>query len=230
MGLRDDWNSLGKDQFLRKYAPLLEFILLFALVVIAIIKPSWVTITWQVVALIVLLLGTPYVPLIKRISYGDWEAELATLVETAEETVEGPEVSEEDSDVESRVSNLEEMLLRQLEEDPKVALAKLRMELEDVLREFALSRGFDHEREYIRFHEVLEFLRGNTEVMDRDLYGDIRKVREVANEAIHGGEISRSTARRIIQVGLRVLERIYYEADRPINTDPSVPAFSEQDI
>lgn len=228
MGIRSDWSDLEGDQFLRKYAPIAEFVFLFVLVVSALLFPDLVVLTWQLVALILLLVAIPYIPLIKRVSYGDWEAELETLVQSAEEAVEAADVSEEDSDVETRAAKLDEMLQRQLEEDPKVALAKLRIELEDVLKGFAIQRGFDQDQEYIRFHEVLEFLRANADVMDRDLYGDIRKVRDVANQAIHGGEIDRATARRIVQVGIRVLERIYYEADADINADPSVPAFSEQ--
>lgn len=229
MGIRSELSRLDGNQFLRKYAPVAEFVFLFVLVIADILYPYLVIITWQLVALITMLVVIPYIPLIKRVSYGDWEAKLETLVQSAELAVEAADVSEADTDVEKRASNLEEMLQRQLEEDPKVALAKLRMELEDVLKQFAVERGFDQDREYIRFHEVLEFLRDHADVMDRDLYQDIRRVREVANEAIHGGEVDRVTARRIVQVGIRVLERIYYEADTQVNTDPSVPAFSEQE-
>lgn len=226
MSIKSDWGRLEKDQVFRKYAPLAEFGLIFALVIFDLLFPNLVVITWQLIALIGLLVVIPYIPLIKKISYGEWEAEIETLVKSAEKTVEAAEVSEEDEDIEDRAANLEQMLQRQLEEDPKVALAKLRIELENVLKEFALQRGLEQNRDFIRFHEVLEFLRQNAEVMDRDLYGDIRRVRDVANEAIHGGEIDTATARRIVQVGLRVLERIYYEANAEINPDPSAPAFS----
>ena len=228
MGLWNDWKQLEADQFLRKYAPIVEFSLLFILISVAIVRPNLVELTWQVVALILLVSAIPYIPLIKRISYGEWDAELETLVQSAEATVEGVEKVDEDSDAEERRTNLEWALNRQLEEDPKMALAKLRMELENVLGKFAVQHGYNRNSEYVQFFEVADFLHDNAKVMDDDLYQDIHQVRKVANEAIHGGEVSRKTAQRIISIGLRVLERIYYEIETEINPDPSIPAFSTQ--
>lgn len=227
MGIRSDWSTLQADQFLRKYAPIFSFLYILSIVTLDLILPKGIILTWQLIALILLLVVIPFVPLIKRVSYGEWEAELETLVRSAEDTVEPADVTEEESDIEVRADNLEAMLERQLEEDSKVALAKLRIELEEVLRELARNRGFEPEEDYIPFHYALEFVQSYDGVIDQDLYDDILRVREVANEAIHGGEIDESTARRIIRVGIRVLERLYYEADRPVNPDPSSPAFSE---
>lgn len=226
-GVQDDWNSLGHDQFLRKYAPIIEFFLLVVVTFLALFVPSIISLTWQTVALIVLVIIVPYVPLIKRISYGDWEAELETLVRSAEESVEKSNVARSNPGVGSRADNLETILNNQLEEDPKLALAKLRMEIEEVLKRFAEDRGYQASREYVRFWNVVDFLVENEDVMDRDLYTDIRNVREVANEAIHGGEVSQTTAKRIVRLGLRVLERIYYETNREVNPDPTMPVFAK---
>lgn len=226
MGLWSAWNKSDKSQILRKYAPIFEFVFILSIVIADLICPSQIIITWQLVTLVALMIVTPYIPLIKKISYGDWEAELDTLVQEAEKTVKSPQSTDQRSDVNQRIENLEEMLIRQIEDDPKVGLAKLRIEIDDVLRKFAATRGLFTGEKGKNFSAILHFLKNNTEVMDSALYSDIDQVRTVATKAIHGEEVNKSTAERIIKVGLRVLERIYNEVERSIDPDPSKPAFS----
>lgn len=62
----------------RLLAPLIEFLGIFVLVILALRYPDSVQIDWQIVALIVLLLLVPFLPFISRVRYGEIEAELDT--------------------------------------------------------------------------------------------------------------------------------------------------------
>lgn len=66
--------ATAKRLFLR-ILPFLELLGLLILVILALIFPQQIDITWPIVALIVLILIVPYIPYISRIRYGEIEAE-----------------------------------------------------------------------------------------------------------------------------------------------------------
>lgn len=233
---------------------------LFLVVVSDILFPDLVVVTWQLVALIIILIAIPYVPLIKKVRYGDWEAELESLLVRAERTIDEPDLDEpsasrdgsqepdsqkdreergeneetkEASDpVGERVSELRKManaenrfseFRRQtdyyIHQDPIVALSNLRMELDRTLEVLARQHDLEYREDLgISLHDLVD-----QDILPEDDVDDLDQIYSIANKAIHGDEVNRNTARRILELGERVLKKLYLQIEGDISTDPSEP-------
>lgn len=265
-----NWQNI--DGHLRKYGPLFQFVFLFSLVLADILFPDSVIITWHLVVLIVLLVVIPYVPLIKKIKYGDWEAELESLLVRAERTIDEPEIAESTSkgsdrereaeieddetkdkdeaeqdngasstepeetatkdsteeeistlrkivNANERISNFEKEVDVYLSDDPKVALSYLRIELDRTLGAIADQHEI---KSYQNIGMPIHVLVKN-DILEKEDIDDLNQVYEIADKAIHGEEVKKETAKRIVELGERVLKRLYIDIDAEISTDPTEP-------
>lgn len=145
-----DWNRLFiDDSTLRKYSPFFLSLFILIIVISDILIPDRIIVHWQMVALIVVLTILPFLPLIKRVSYGDLEVNLDEQVKEAEEAIE------EDLPIPEGVETSEylpeetiEKIYSLYEISHIAALAMLRTEIEVVLREIAGEEDVDRPRSY----------------------------------------------------------------------------------
>jgi len=213
-----DWSRFFvTDSDLRRYSPFLLSLFILALVVSDILKPGRIVVHWQMVALIGMLMITPFLPLIKSVSYGDLEVNLDEQVKEAEEAIE------EDLPVPEGVETSDylpegtiEKLYSLYEVSHIAALAMLRTEIEVVLREIAgdsdteRPRGYGHLMNEIRSQEKLS----------RGTLHAIEEVRSLANVAIHEKGASEDEAREILDLGINALERLHYYKEEGIPKNP----------
>lgn len=194
-----------EDGLLNYSAPVL-FLLICGLIVLDLLQ--LVTITIPIVGLILILLLLPYIQYIQRVKWGPFEAELDRQIEEAQESVRRlPEI--QDSALTRRQEIVANQLNNYLQDDPKVAVAALWIEIEETLRNVLND---DEEKAVDTFQELFNQMQGS-DIISQDMYRNIRRIRDLRNEALHGGEITQEDARRIIDVGIAVLSRLYGHAD-----------------
>lgn len=199
--------SVIEDTTLRKYFPSILSILLILIVILDLIYPDRVRVHWQMVALIGILSALPFVPLIKRVSYGELEVGLGKQVKEAEETVE------EDMPVPDGIKTSEYLpdeipqKIHDLYDISHIAaVAMLRTEFEVALRDIADTEDQDHP---ILFGDMIGKLKYNDK-LSQETVNAIMDVKLLTDKAIHEKNLTPREARDIIDVGISALERIYY--------------------
>lgn len=205
----------GVEDYLRRlehallnYSAPVMFLFILGLIIVDLAYAQADVITLPIVALILVLLILPYVQYIQRLRWGPFEAELGQQIAEVQESVrrlpdeESPETTDRQEIVAQHLYNI-------LEDDPKVAVAALWIELEETLRN-VLSQ--DDENKTVSFSVLLKEI-DKSNIISEDMESNIRSIRELRNKALHGGEITRKDAEQIIEIGLEVLSRLYKYAD-----------------
>jgi hypothetical protein len=90
-------------------------------------------------------------------------------------------------------------------EDPVLALAGLRIDIERRLRSLATSRGLDAEG--LNISQLLSLLSMNNVISEAE-YGALSDLVNLLNRAVHGAEVSTSTVDQTLELGERVLAGI----------------------
>jgi hypothetical protein len=176
--------------------------------------------------LVGLLVATPLLEVIRKIKVGDFEAEIAPaeIAEAKARVVAAlPPPANEMSAADSS-SETEELAYRLLEEDPRLALARLRIQIEESLIQLYRSNlGKELDRRRLPLTKVLAELVKEGGVSS-GLVSGIQSVVALANRAVHGERISKESARQIIEIGLPLVEEIRDEylqrLSRPRESNP----------
>lgn len=163
------------------------------------------------ILLLVVMLISPFIAAIKKIKFGDFEAEIdideiRKIKSEAENTLsQNQEEREDQPEIYATSSAIKELA----DTDPVIALAKIRIELEKVLGQLARFNSI----------KISGFSLGalvnnltNQEIVSRDLGKALREVIAVCNRAIHGESITEEGARTIVDVGVELLEELYWLA------------------
>lgn len=163
------------------------------------------------ILLLAVILVSPFVAAVKKIKFGDFEAEIdieeirkikseaeKSLIESQEEAEDRPEIYATSDAIKTLA-----------ESDPIIALAKIRIELEKVLGRIARFNSV----------KVSGFALGalvnkltNQEIVSHDLGKTLREVIAICNRAMHGESISEEGAQTIVDVGVELLEELYWLA------------------
>lgn len=96
----------------------------------------------------------------------------------------------------------EQRLYLLFNEDPNLALAYLRMEIEKRLREIALKRRLD-----VEMHPLSYLLRNllTQKIIDREEFDALQTVIRICNKAVHSEKVNPEIAFKIIDIGIRLL-------------------------
>jgi hypothetical protein len=89
-----------------------------------------------------------------------------------------------------------------IEEDPNLALAGLRIEIERRLRTIANGRGLNAEQ--VGIGQLLRLLRTNGIISENE-YSVLNSLLKLLNRAVHGAEVDSRAARWAIEVGPQLL-------------------------
>lgn len=184
--------------------------------------------------LLVIVLMSPFIPSIRKIKFGDFEAEIGPEeVRRVTLQVENslPVVSSDQALV-PEIRAAASAIRTLSETDPVVALAKLRIELESKLRR--LLDRVNPDRPSTRFVALAQVIRNLTsaELFSPDFGAALRDVIAICNRAIHGEDIRDVDARRIIDTGIELLEAVdsmirEYGIAHPVETTEITPAESD---
>lgn len=153
------------------------------------------------VLLLIILLLLPYFGLIKKIKYGDFEAEIT---------------HQEVSDMEKRVEQIEpkkptsdhDYILELAKSDIQLALAKIRIEMEkrlDFLNEIYIPK--DEKKPYQTLREIVWALTYKG-IIDDKLAHAIQDALSITNRAIHGESISEKDAYKLADSANKLLAEL----------------------
>lgn len=181
----------------------LFFVIIIAMMLIHGLFDEYFKIDNVTVLLLLMLILLPYFHLIRKIKYGNFEAEIGSdEIRKIEKGIEElPEKSEEDVIDSWKIDYLEELV----ENDPQLALAKVRIEIEKRLRsleEIYLSKN------KIFFHSgingIIKRLKKN-EIIKSSLATSLNDVISVANRAIHGESVSKKDVVKLVNISSRII-------------------------
>ncbi len=167
-------------------------------VVIALVHVLFPTVQIDTTTLVLLVIaGLPWLaPILKSVELpGGFKLEFQELQKAKEEAGRA-------GLLESAPVNQEPPYLAVAEEDPNLALAGLRIEIEKRLRAIAAACGLDSERQSIG--QILRRLPVNAAISEAQ-YFVISDLLALLNRAVHGAEVDPRSARWAIDVGPRLL-------------------------
>ncbi|WP_435158383.1 hypothetical protein [Haladaptatus sp. DFWS20] len=207
-------NFKSLEGAIRHYSAPLVFVLVFLLITADILFPHAIVLTFTHVALIGILLLLPYVQYIQRVKWGPFEAELDRQIEETRKRVaslsaERNPISATNSQPIERQEQIRQQLLAYIDDDPKVAVVTLWIEIEKALK--ALVQEEQHQ-DVIHYREINRRLQANTDI-SLELLDSVHQIRNLRNEALYGDEISRRDAREIIRLGTTILDHLSDLAD-----------------
>lgn len=165
------------------------------------------------ILLLVLMLVSPFVSTIRKVKWGDFEAEIdpkevKRLRETAEaglaQATAPPESVPE-------IRRTVAAILELGQEDKVLALAKLRIELEKILRRLGRALGIETTNRPNLLATIIHRL-GAQEAIPQEMAGSLREVVAICNRAVHGESISDESATSILGVGADLLESLYWQS------------------
>jgi hypothetical protein len=165
------------------------------------------------VLLLALLILLPLAPYLTKFKAGGVEAEFGRRVRRLRETAESvPEPEAVPPPVEEAGDDIMSLVRR----DPTLGLAKLRIDLEEVVRRRYLRLIEPDNAEWARrVASASQMVRALDErgLIDRALVPSLREVLALCNRAIHGVQVGRSDAEEVAEVGIRLLEILKAEEE-----------------
>lgn len=161
------------------------------------------------ILLLLIILISPFVSSITKIKYGDFEAEIDSKeVERIKANLENVEEAQKsEGEHHPEVLDATDSIYELAESDPVVALAKIRIELEKSLKRLARTTSVEVRRPILGF--IVKSLSSH-EIISRQMGKSLSEVISICNRAIHGETIADDDARTIIELGVALIEEIYW--------------------
>lgn len=195
--------------------------IVFTLLVAHILKWDKIQVDGTTITLLIFLLIIPIVEFIRKIRIGEFEAEIGLKdIEKVK-----AKASSELMLLHKNIRTSHEQyssIIDLVRQDPQLGLAKLRIELEKILR--ALFKLVDEERKYYspKISYMVEKLSKRGHVPSY-LISPLKDVISLANRAAHGGYVRANVAEELANLGIRLIEELKYfykeKALRPIKSD-----------
>lgn len=173
------------------------------------------------ILLIVILIILPFVPNLKRIKWGEFEAEIGTNeIRKLEESVKKIKPIESIADVKFdkgpiKGYNLEELkglgihLFSLAEYDPITALVELKSELEKIIRcTYEISYEREGKNKFLNTYQMASEL-VKKGVITNDTLISTNEAFKICNKVIHGEKIKPKTAQHVVSLGLEVLAALH---------------------
>lgn len=181
-------------------------VLVIVLIVIHGISENLFKIDNTTVFLIMIIIFLPYIPLVKKIKFGNFEAEItADEIRNIEKKVEKiPEKKQKKLSPEKH-----DILKDLIDSDPSLALAKARIEIEKRLR--SLGQIYAKDKLRVKFNLIeLVITLFEKEIIDESLENLLIDIIAVSDRVIHGDFISKEDAIRLVDVANRGIEELEY--------------------
>lgn len=169
------------------------------------------------ILLLIIMLISPFVIAIKKIKYGDFEAEIDSqeiqkIKADFEKTVH---TKTEEDDSLPEIYKATDAIRDLANSDPVIALAKIRIELEKVLTRLARITLTETKRSPLG---ALVNKLMNHEIISSQVGKSLSEVINICNRAIHGEFISEEDADTIVELGIELLEDLYWDIQAQTTT------------
>lgn len=181
------------------------YFVLFLLLGAHVFQVSTITVDSITLALLGILALAPFANYVKKIRFGDFEAE----IDQKEVDIVKSKVASElgaPIDVSDEPENNEFVdLLELVERDRQLGLAKLRIEIESTLKKFMFISGI--KLKGFSLHSMIDAL-FDKKLLHSGIVSSLRDVLPLTNRAIHGEYVDEKQAKEIVLIGISVLNEM----------------------
>jgi len=205
MSEEQDKPTTGINPKLLRFIQVLLMAITAFLLVSHVLKWSAVQVDSVTLTLVGLLLLIPLADLIRKIKLGEFEAEIGrteVAKAQAKAAVELHPSTEEERDVsEKQVREL-------LRSDPRLAMAKIRIELEEALKRlYSATTDSEPDLRKTSLGRLVDAL-VQRQVLRGPVASSVRDVITLANRAVHGERVEPSAAEELAILGVRLVHEI----------------------
>ena len=167
------------------------------------------------ILLLLIILISPFIASVRKIKYGDFEAEIdpKEIQKIKAEAEKNVEFKESDNEMGSEIYATTESIRELASSDPVIALAKVRIELEKVLNRLAKIAEIEVKKLGLG---ILVKILSNHEVISPSIGKSLTEVIGICNRAVHGEAISEESANTIISLGIELIEDLYWTVQEQI--------------
>lgn len=170
-------------------------------------KATFVLIDNTTILLMILVLLTPFASHIKKIKWGDFEAELDKDIKKLEEKAEEIKPDHEAS---KRTGSLADELHELAQKDGVLAFAKLRIEIEVRLKRLFI---FSEKKQAYGISAIVQALTA-TGVINNRVRNMILEITSILNRVVHGDIATEAKIDSVLNIGIKIideLDEIFYE-------------------
>jgi len=167
------------------------------------------------IILLLVILVSPFISAIKKIKFGDFEAEIDPKeVRRVKEDIEAKMAEHDEDSVPSSPAILStiEAIASLSNDDPVLALAKLRIEIEKIVSKihYRVLQNSKQKRVQSLSKMIIDLMRN--ELLSPDIAHPLREVVSICNRAVHGEDIRTKDVASIIEAGSYLLEMLYFQS------------------
>lgn len=169
----------------------------------------------------------PFVELIRKIKIGEFEAEIGrdeiakVQAKASVELTAAPD--DEDEEPEERIREL-------LREDPRLALAKVRIELEEALKRlYATTAEAEPDWRRLSLSRLVDGL-VRKEILNSSIAATLRDVITLANRAVHGERVEAAAAEELALLGVRLVYELQQLHEERILKPVEKTVINSQDV
>jgi len=159
-------------------------------------------------ALVGILFVIPFFESIRKIRFGEFEAEIApkeVAAVVAKASSDLPALQAEDVPTNIKSSQILD-LVRQ---DPQMGLAKLRIDLEQVLRAlYRIGSLGETSKRMPPLSQIINNLERSGS-LSQDVAASLKEVLSIANRAVHGELVTAESAEMLSSLGVRLIEELW---------------------
>lgn len=199
----------------------LTFLIALMLLVSHSLKFATLSVDSTSILLLIIMLISPFVSAIKKIKYGDFEAEIdpKEIQRIKSEAEKNIDFSLQDDNEQLEINKTTNSIKEIAESDSVLALAKIRIEIEKILTLIARASSIETNR--ISLGALVNKL-SNQEIISPGVSSSLREVVGICNRAIHGEAISEESAKTIIDLGVEIIDDLYWLYKEQAVTAPIV--------
>lgn len=195
---------MSKKSF--KHLPLAILIVVIILLLLHIFDVGNLNIDNTTILLIIILLLVPFSGSLRKIKFGEFEAEIdAAEVKKIESEVK--ELPAEEVPAPYEINETIDSIFSVFDDDHVLALAKLRIELEKIVFKILLTSDEGEEKK-VSLSTAIRFL-VKKELVSQQIIAPLQDVIAICNRAIHGEEVKKETAESIINIGIDLLKKLH---------------------
>jgi hypothetical protein len=165
-----------------------------------------ITVDTTTLALLGLIAIVPFLEYVRKIKIGGFEAEIdphevkRVQEQAADALIESPPTAE--------IKPFKAQVLELVRRDPQLGLAKIRIEVERVLRlMYDRIAPKTHQRRHLTIPRMVEVVQHH-ELVSSEIAAALREVTTLANRAVHGEHISMEDALSVAEVGADLIEQL----------------------
>ncbi len=181
-----------------------QFFITISAIVIAIVHLVWpdLSIDGITLALFVVAVLPWLAPLLKSLELpGGWKIEFQELQKMKKDAAEAGLLESSAQKEDREIYSFEQVL----DQDPNLALAGLRIEIEKRLREIAIANSIQAERSSV--YKLLKILT-KEQILSPQESSVLAEINSILDSAVHGAKIDRNTADGVIELGIDLLESL----------------------